>query len=168
MEAIEEDQRMRAPQAIEAPVGGAGPRPYEDLRQWLEIVDSLGELKKLHGAHWKLEIGTLAELIARERQGTIPALLFDKIAEYPAGFRILFGEYCSFSRLALTLGLPLQCAGLQLVDQFRKKLNSLQPLPPRIVKTAGRRKIHRHRLYGDHPRSRRELDQSGNLSGNGA
>jgi 4-hydroxy-3-polyprenylbenzoate decarboxylase len=126
---------MATPQPIEGPIEGAGPRPYEDLREWLEIVDSLGELKKLEGAHWKLEIGTLAELMARERQGTVPALLFDKIAEYPAGFRILFGQYCSFARLALTLGLPLQSTGLELVDQFRKKLNSLEPIPPRIVKT---------------------------------
>lgn len=123
---------MAAPQ----PIGTTtGPRSYEDLREWLTIVDSIGELKKLHGAHWKLEIGTLAELIARERQGTIPALLFDRIPEYPTGFRILFGQYCSFRRLALTLGLPLECAGLELVDQFRKKLSSLKPIPPRIVET---------------------------------
>jgi acetylornithine deacetylase/succinyl-diaminopimelate desuccinylase-like protein len=44
---------MAVPQPIEE---GAGPRLYEDLREWLEIVDSLGELKKLEGAHWKLEI----------------------------------------------------------------------------------------------------------------
>jgi len=133
--------------AVPQPIGTAtGPRPYEDLRQWLEIVDSLGELKKLHGAHWKLEIGTLAELIARERQGTIPALLFDRIPEYPTDSRILFGQYCSFRRLALTLGLPLESTGLDLVDQFRKKLSALKPIPPRIVKTGP---VLENRLAGD-------------------
>ncbi len=108
-------------------------QPYEDLREWLEIVEGMGELKRINGASWNLEVGTLAELISRERSGTIPAVLFDQITGYPKGFRMLFGQYCSFGRLALTLGLPLDCAGLELVDQFRKKLSTLRPIPPRIV-----------------------------------
>ena len=52
-------------------------------RQWLELVESMGELKRIDGADWDLEIGTMAELIYRERTGTIPALLFDQIKGYP-------------------------------------------------------------------------------------
>ena len=45
----------------------AGKTPkYTDLRDWLEIVDSVGELKKIDGADWNLEMGTLAELLSRE------------------------------------------------------------------------------------------------------
>ncbi len=61
------------------------PRPYDDVRQWLELVESMGELKRVNGADWNLEIGTMAELIYRERTGTIPALLFDQIKGYPRG-----------------------------------------------------------------------------------
>ncbi len=111
------------------------PQPYEDLRDWLRVVDSIGELERIAGADWNLEIGTLAELIYRERPGVIPAILFDRISGYPEGFRILFGQQCSFRRLALCLGLPLESGGLQLVDQFRRKLTSLQPIPPRAVNT---------------------------------
>jgi len=143
METVNTSRRMAAPETNGA---ATGLRAYEDLRHWLEIVDSVGELKKLRGAHWKLEIGTLAELIARERQGTIPALLFDNIPEYPTGSRILFGQYCSFRRLALTLGLPLESTGLDLVDRFRKKLSSLKPIPPRLVKTGP---VLENRLAGD-------------------
>jgi hypothetical protein len=33
----------------------AGKTPkYTDLREWLEIVDSVGELKKIDGAYWNL------------------------------------------------------------------------------------------------------------------
>lgn len=110
------------------------PQFYEDLRQWLNIVEGIGELKRINGVDWNLEAGTLAELIYRERSGVIPALLFDRIKDYPQGFRILFGQNSSFRRLALTLGLPLDCVGLELVDRFRKKLSALQPIPPRIVK----------------------------------
>ena len=45
----------------------AGKTPkYTDLRDWLEIVDSIGELKKVDGVDWNLEMGTLAEIFARE------------------------------------------------------------------------------------------------------
>ena len=52
----------------------------------------MGELKRINGADWNLEIGTMAELIYRERFGTIPALLFDRIKGYPEGFRILLAS----------------------------------------------------------------------------
>ncbi|HSF56584.1 MAG TPA: UbiD family decarboxylase, partial [Candidatus Binatia bacterium] len=106
---------------------------YRDLRDWLTLVDSIGELKRIEGADWNLEIGTIAELIYRERPGVIPALLFDNIQGYPQGFRILFGQQLSLRRLALILGLPLEANALGLVDLFRQKLSMLEPLPPRIV-----------------------------------
>jgi len=54
----------------------AGKTPkYTDLRDWLEIVDSVGELKKIDGADWNLEMGTLAELLSREtKSGSVPAV----------------------------------------------------------------------------------------------
>src|SRR5437773_9612033 len=58
-------------------------RPYEDVRQWLDLVEAMGELKHIKGADWNLEIGAMAELIYRERGGTIPALQFDRIKGYP-------------------------------------------------------------------------------------
>src|SRR5437762_919554 len=79
---------------------------YQDLRQWLKVVDGFGELEQIDGADWNLEVGTLAELIYRERSGVNPALLFDQIKGYPEGFRILVGQNSSLRRLALTLNLP--------------------------------------------------------------
>src|SRR5688500_14169602 len=113
---------------------GIMPRPYEGVREWLDLVESMGELKHIEGADWNLEIGTMAELIYRERSGTIPALLFDRIKGYPQGFRILFGQHSSYRRLALAAGLPMDSVGLKLVSRFKEKLNTLQPIPPRIVK----------------------------------
>jgi hypothetical protein len=46
----------------------AGKTPsYTDLREWLEIVDSFGELKKVDGVDWNLEMGTLSELIGKAK-----------------------------------------------------------------------------------------------------
>jgi hypothetical protein len=30
---------------------GNMPRPYEDVQKWLEVVDSMGELKRISGAN---------------------------------------------------------------------------------------------------------------------
>ncbi len=129
------------------PIEGKGLSPrYEDVREWLDIVDSMGELKRINGADWKLEIGTLAELIYRERPGTTPAILFDRIKDYPEGFRVVMGQFCSFGRLALSLGLPLDSTGLMLVDQFRKKLSSLRPIPPKTVNSGP---VFENRMAGD-------------------
>jgi UbiD family decarboxylase len=122
------------------------PETYEDLRDWLKIVESMGELKRVNGADWNLEIGTMAELIYRERSGTIPALLFDRIKGYPEGFRILFGQHTSFSRLALAVGLPVDSTGLQLVRRFKEKLSTLRPIPPRIVKSGP---VFENKMAGD-------------------
>lgn len=119
---------------------------YTDLREWLSLVDSIGELKRIERADCNLEIGTIAELIYRERPGVIPALLFDKIPGYPQGFRILFGQQLSLRRLALILGLPLEESALTLVDLFRRKLSTLKPIPPRSL---GHGPVLENHLSGD-------------------
>src|SRR5258705_13319837 len=126
---------MSLPERITETDGRAMPEPYDDVREWLKIVEAMGELKRVDGADWDLEIGAIAELVYRERTGTIPALLFDQIKGYPKGFRILFGQQTSYSRLALMAGLPMNSVGLKLVSRFKEKLNKLQPIPPRVVKT---------------------------------
>ncbi|MGH7816730.1 MAG: hypothetical protein ACREOR_05025, partial [Candidatus Binatia bacterium] len=88
------------------------PRPYEDVRQWLNLVESMGELKRVDGADWNLEIGALAELIYRERSGAIPALLFEQVKgawSLESGIGSLFNvisikqAYPGHSRQALVL-----------------------------------------------------------------
>jgi 4-hydroxy-3-polyprenylbenzoate decarboxylase len=112
----------------------AGKTPtYKDLRDWLDIVDNLGQLKTIEGADWNLEMGTIAELVARESPGEVPAVLFDKIKDYPAGFRVLFAQNASFTRMALNLGLPLELKGLDLVRAFRQKLAGHKPIPHEVV-----------------------------------
>src|SRR5713226_2800544 len=136
---------MSLPERVETDAQAA-PESYEDVRDWLKIVEDMGELKRVNGADWDLEIGTMAELIYRERSGTIPALLFDRIKGYPEGFRILFGQHTSFSRLALAVGLPVDSTGLQLVSRFKEKLSTLRPIPPRIVKSGP---VFENKMTGD-------------------
>lgn len=107
---------------------------YSDLRDWLDKVDQLGELKVVHGAHWDLEMGGLAEIVAREAKGVAPALLFDEIADYPRGYRALFAQLDSVKRLALTLNLGLdRLDRLSCVRACRDKLGAMRLISPRFV-----------------------------------
>ncbi len=107
---------------------------YCDLRDWLQKVDQLGELKVVRGAHWDLEMGGLAEIVAREAKGVAPALLFDEIADYAPGHRALFAQLDSVKRLVLTLNLALERLDrLTCVKACRDKLSTMQWVPPRFV-----------------------------------
>ena len=79
---------------------------YRDLREWLRGVDAFGELRVVEGADWNQEIGAVAELAAQSTPP--PAVLFDKIKDYPAGRRVLTGIHNpTLKRQCLTNHLPL-------------------------------------------------------------
>ncbi len=103
---------------------------YTDLREWINKVNELGELKVLEGAHWDLEIGVLTEEVMRRRG---PSILFDHIVGSPPGYRVLVNALGAQKRMALTLGLPLEVGIRELLSQWREKSSALKPIPPKYV-----------------------------------
>jgi 4-hydroxy-3-polyprenylbenzoate decarboxylase len=77
-----------------------------DVRDIVEHAASIGELARLDGADWNLEIGVLAEIFAHSNPGHAPAVLFDRIKGYPPGMRIVSGLHNSCRRLAFSFGFP--------------------------------------------------------------
>src|SRR3954471_24452151 len=97
------------------------PNPL-DLRAWLREIETVDELKEVRGADWNLELGAISELnVKKERP---PALLFDEIAGYPKGFRVLTCSTSSPSRLSSILRLPIQPTHHGLVEQLRGRPNA--------------------------------------------
>jgi UbiD family decarboxylase len=103
---------------------------YKDLREWLALVDQLGELQVVHGADWNLEIAAITEL-ARLESKAKPALLFDRIKDYPPGYRVLTGMNNTIRRLALTTSMPVEESVEAFVRRWKERVTKLQPLPPR-------------------------------------
>ena len=58
---------------------------YRGLRGWLEQVDKMGELRKVDGAHWDVEMGAITHMLTEKSRGTAPAILFDNVPGYPEG-----------------------------------------------------------------------------------
>ena len=105
----------------------------KDLRQFIQTVEAMGELKVVEGADWNLEIGAITQLVAVG--ASPPTLLFDKIKDYKAGYRVLTLPCSTDKRLDLILGLPLEASRLELISELRDKLKEpLELVPPVEVK----------------------------------
>jgi 4-hydroxy-3-polyprenylbenzoate decarboxylase len=104
---------------------------YDGLRGFLARLEEMGEVEKIAGADWNLEIGALTETVAARKPGRAPALLFDDIPGYPRGFRILSGAANGLRRLALALGLPDPQSDMELVKAYRDRARAgVTPIPP--------------------------------------
>ena len=109
---------------------------YEQgLRDWILKVEALGELKRVKGAHWDKEMGSIVDLLYRKKAEEAPALLFDEIPGYPSGYQCLYGMLNSPARLALTLGMPPggYRDRMDFVKAYREKTKNLKAIPPQYV-----------------------------------
>lgn len=67
---------------------------FKDLREYLARLEEVGELQRISGAHWDLEMGVISEL-SYENQG--PALLFEEIPGYSPEYKVV-SNLCSTER----------------------------------------------------------------------
>lgn len=102
---------------------------WRDLREYLDRLQALGELKTVLGASWEEDIGGITELIT-ESQG--PALLFDEIPGYPKGFRVASNLFTTTQRTATALSMG---DGEGLSKRWSDAMRNLEPIPHQIVST---------------------------------
>src|SRR6266852_7134143 len=106
--------------------------PHADIREFLARIEAAGELLRVPGAHWDLEMGTLAEIVYHTKPEP-PAILFEDVPGYPKGMRLLSGATNSSKRLAITLGLPVPKNPLDVVRAYRDRMKTHRPIPPKTV-----------------------------------
>jgi 4-hydroxy-3-polyprenylbenzoate decarboxylase len=108
------------------------PVSYQDLRDFISQVEALGALRRIVGAQARHEIGAITEVAAGTAE--CPALLFDRIPGFPAGFRVLSNVVTNPQLAALALGV----AGARPLDALKAwmiKRHTLVPVKP--VETGG-------------------------------
>src|SRR3990172_583101 len=93
---------------------------YRDLREFIEHVERIGELRRVDGADPDLEIGAITEVAANSE--SCPMLLFDKILGYPPGYRIVSNLLHTTKRMALAVGLPIETKGVPFVKAWKEKM----------------------------------------------
>ena len=115
------------------PAQAAAETRWRDLREWLARVDALGELKRVTGANSEEDIGAITEMLDHT-EGS-PCVLFDEIANFKPGYRVLVNSMGSTKRQAVTLGLdPAEASHDRLLQFWRERLKGFAPIPPVVVK----------------------------------
>jgi UbiD family decarboxylase len=111
---------------------GVGGLQYNGLRDWLEQVNRMGQLRVVEGANAEEEIGAATDVLQHATES--PAAIFDRILGYEPGYRVLVNSFGATDRIALTLGLPLGQSKVELSDAWRQKIKDTRSLPPVEVK----------------------------------
>ena len=104
---------------------------YKGMREWLDRVEAIGELRRVSGATWEEDIGRIAEMLTHTDGA--PAVLCDDIPGYPKGYRVLVNSNAEPRRLAITLGLDPNISTEGLMDWFEHKMDSMELQPVRYV-----------------------------------
>jgi 4-hydroxy-3-polyprenylbenzoate decarboxylase len=107
---------------------------YRDLREFIDLVARLGALRWIDHADPFHEIGGITEVAAGLPE--CPALLFDHIKGYAAGFRIFTNATVSPQRAALALGLDPRLRPIDALKAWMDKRQSLKHVAPRVVTDA--------------------------------
>ncbi len=102
---------------------------YNDLREYIEACKKIDGWRQIDGADWKEEIGALSEATA-ELIPNPPMLIFDRIKDYPAGFRAVSLLLATSKRVALSLGLPIEKSKLELVRLAVSRIKGVKGIPP--------------------------------------
>jgi UbiD family decarboxylase len=102
------------------------------MRTWMQVVEGMGQLVRVDGASWDLEMGAVADVVFRESP-LRPCVLFDNVPGYPAGFRVLVNLLGTLERQALTMGLAHTTSAVEFTDRLRRKLDAPSSIPPLVV-----------------------------------
>jgi UbiD family decarboxylase len=105
----------------------------QDLREFIDKANELGQCKVIEGAHWDQEIGLITEWQAGLPDS--PMVLFDNIADYKRGYRVASNIFSNNVRTALALGLPLNAPIMEQIKLWRDKEKFLKLIPPVEVNT---------------------------------
>src|SRR3977135_4349402 len=108
-------------------------RPKQDLRACLAQMDAAGELKSIKGAEREQEIGGIVDIYQRTHGS--PAVMFDDIPGYPAGYRVVANILTKVRRINLTIGLPENASEMALVRFWRNYMKQTKTIPPLTVES---------------------------------
>jgi UbiD family decarboxylase len=103
---------------------------YDDLREWLDYAERLGEVRHVKGATWQEDIGLAAEAVLRAEHG--PCVVFEDIAGCPKGFRLLLNIFAG-NRRNMTLGFPDHLSKWELSQAYRDAYLRDQRLVPHEI-----------------------------------
>src|SRR5256885_9628136 len=110
-----------------------GKMESRDLRSWIDEVEKLGELARVNGADWDVEIGAITEL-GHHRGEKSKAILFDQIKGYPEGYRVLSNTLNTVKRIATTLHMDTNYTRLDFIKDIKRHITDVDFIKPEVLK----------------------------------
>jgi UbiD family decarboxylase len=105
--------------------------PYDDLREWLDEAERLGEVRHVKGASWQRDIGMASEVVLHDEKA--PCVVFDEVPGSLPGSRVLVNFFAG-KRMNMTLGMAGGLDKLALTDAFREAyMAEMKTIAPEIV-----------------------------------
>jgi 4-hydroxy-3-polyprenylbenzoate decarboxylase len=104
--------------------------PFNDLREYIDRLEQEGEVQRIEEeVDWDLEAGAMLHY-SYEQQG-MPAPFFQKIKDYPEGYRLFGGTLGSYKRSAIAMDIDPDASPHQLVEEYIKRIK--KPIKPVMV-----------------------------------
>ena len=107
---------------------------YRDLREFIDKIDAIGDLKRVSGASADYEIGGITEVAAGMPH--CPALLFDKIPGQAPGNRVFTNATVGAKRAALALGIDPSLPPIDALRVWKERRTKLVMIPPQETSDA--------------------------------
>lgn len=107
-------------------------RAFDDLREFIAACEADGQLLRIDGAHWDLEIGAITEAAANRRPPKL--LLFSDIPDHP-GMGVLTNimDKNAPQRERLLYNVPSDLTDSDAIRYWKAQLTKKGSIPPRTV-----------------------------------
>jgi len=104
--------------------------PFKDVREFIAKLEEEGEALRIEEeVDWNLEAGAI---LRRSAEAGLPAPFFQKIKDYPAGYRLFGNGAANFRRMAITMGMKPDTHPRELIEEYVRRRQQL--IKPVLVK----------------------------------
>lgn len=102
---------------------------YEDIREFADRLEITGDLVRIgQEVDWNLEAGAI---MRRSNELGGPAQIFEKLKDYPKGFRLMGSPLASLRRMAVAMELTPETSYGEVLDELLSRFQS--PVKPVVV-----------------------------------
>ncbi len=103
---------------------------FADNRQFIDALKKTGDVVCIKKeVDWDLEAGAIAR---RSNENSGPAVLFEKVKDYPPGYRLFASPLSSFRKVAVALGMAPDTSFPDLLKEYGERLK--KPVKPVVVR----------------------------------
>ena len=101
--------------------------PFKDLREFIDKLEKEGEAQSIdEEVDWNLEAGAM---LRRATEQNFPAPFFQKIKDYPNGYRLFGGSLANYRRIAIAMDKSPDTSQQELMEEYlKRKKRTLKPV----------------------------------------